>query len=290
MMGFGAWIARQPEKASWGSPIHSPMRRLRTIFNAEAMEAAAAHTHKPPDVWLPETQVMVGRDQSGLYVAAKGGHNDESHNHNDIGEFVVYVDGLPLLVDAGVETYTRKTFSPQRYEIWTMQSAYHNLPTIDGIQQAPGADFAARDVVYEADEAQAALTLDIAGAYPPEAGLKRWVRTIRLVRGQSVMVEDDYELDHVPRSLVLSLLTPSRVSLETAGCISLSRAELPDGRVSASGEVLYDADKFSPSIEVIPITDSRMSSVWGEQLFRILLRVVDLKARDTWTLDIRGTR
>ncbi|HLU12277.1 MAG TPA: hypothetical protein VK003_21545, partial [Oceanobacillus sp.] len=183
-----------------------------------------------------------------------------------------------------------KTFSPQRYEIWTMQSAYHNLPTIDGIQQAPGADFAARDVLYEADEAQAALTLDIAGAYPPEAGLKRWVRTIRLVRGQSVMVEDDYELDHVPRSLVLSLLTPSHVSLANAGCISLSRADLPDGRVSASGEVLYDADKFSPSLEVIPITDSRMSSVWGEQLFRILLRVVDLKARDTWTLDIRGTR
>ncbi len=87
----------------------------------------------------------------GLTVAAKGGHNDESHNHNDVGEFVVYCDGKPLLIDAGVETYSRKTFSPQRYEIWTMQSAYHNLPTIDGVQQAPGAAFAARDVTYSGE-------------------------------------------------------------------------------------------------------------------------------------------
>ena len=46
----------------------------------------------------------------------------------------------------GVESYTKKTFSPQRYEIWTMQSAWHNLPTFDGVQQLPGAEYAAREV------------------------------------------------------------------------------------------------------------------------------------------------
>ena len=89
------------------------------------------------DVFLPEIQVMAARDQGGtaqgLYVAAKGGNNDESHNHNDVGNFVTYIDGKPVLVDVGVETYTRKTFSPQRYEIWTMQSGYHSLPTINGV-------------------------------------------------------------------------------------------------------------------------------------------------------------
>lgn len=137
------------------------------------------------DVWLPDIQVMAARDaegnSNGFYLAAKGGHNDESHNHNDIGNFVVFIDGRPLLVDAGVETYTARTFSDRRYEIWTMQSAYHSLlPTIDGVQQAPGATFAARNVVYAMDDAIAALTLDIAAAYPPTAKLASWRRTVTL--------------------------------------------------------------------------------------------------------------
>src|SRR5690606_39553860 len=45
------------------------------------------------DVWLSEIQVMAARDQGGtpdgFYLAAKGGNNHESHNHNDIGNFVV---------------------------------------------------------------------------------------------------------------------------------------------------------------------------------------------------------
>ena len=52
----------------------------------------------------------------------------------------------------GVETYTAKTFSPQRYEIWTMQSAFHNCPTIDGVMQSAGRQFAASDVAYRAGD------------------------------------------------------------------------------------------------------------------------------------------
>lgn len=66
-------------------------------------------------------------------MAAKGGHNDESHNHNKMGQFIVYYDGKSVFIDIGVGTYTEKTFSPKLYEIWTMQSAYYNLPTMDNI-------------------------------------------------------------------------------------------------------------------------------------------------------------
>ena len=72
----------------------------------------------------------------GLCLAAQGGTNGQSHNHNDVGNFVVYADGLPAIIDVGVETYTAKTFSSPRYGIWTMQSAYHNCPTIDGVMPA----------------------------------------------------------------------------------------------------------------------------------------------------------
>lgn len=47
------------------------------------------------DIWLPETRVMVACDAAGssqgYYLAVKGGHNDESHNHNDVGHFIIYI-------------------------------------------------------------------------------------------------------------------------------------------------------------------------------------------------------
>lgn len=293
MAAFGAWAAQTTPFgiSSWGRPIESLMRWLRAIFSAAEIAQAEAYPPQPRDVWLPNTEVMVARDRArsaaGFYVAAKGGHNNESHNHNDIGEFVVYLNGQPVLIDAGVETYSRKTFSPQRYEIWTMQSAYHNLPTIDGFQQQPGQAFAARNVSYTAADDQAALTLDIAGAYPPEAGLKHWTRTIRLIRGQSITVQDDYELDHAPRSLVLNLLTASRVSLDAPGLIRLSAAALPGGRSSGSAVIRYNSEQFDASVEPIAITDERMGCAWGGCIYRILLTARHPSVRDAYALEIR---
>ena len=66
-----------------------------------------------------------------------------------------------MLIDVGVETYTAKTFSGSRYDIWTMQSAFHNLPTMNGVMQKNGRDFRAKDVRYEAGDARAVFSLDI---------------------------------------------------------------------------------------------------------------------------------
>lgn len=293
MMAFGAWTAARNDAVprSWGRPIESLMRWLPIIFYTEEIAQAEAYPPQPREVWLPVIEMMAARDHAGssdgLYVAAKGGHNDESHNHNDIGEFLAFVDGRPLLVDAGVETYSRKTFSDQRYEIWTMQSAYHHLPTINGVQQAPGAHFAARDVAFEAGEAVTQFSLDIGGAYPPEAGVKHWRRTIRLRRGQAIEVVDDYALNHAPQSLTMSLLTPSEVSLATPGQIALTPAELPDGRQSAAGIVAYDAARFTPSVETIAITDQRMNGVWGQHLYRIVLTALSPTQEGLWILTVK---
>ena len=54
-----------------------------------------------------------------MFVAAKGGFNNESHNHNDVGTFSLYVNTIPVIIDAGVGTYTKQTFGKDRYTIWT---------------------------------------------------------------------------------------------------------------------------------------------------------------------------
>ncbi len=296
MQAIGGWLAQRqqlfdpptPPAPYRGGSSRSMPRQLSTIFTLNDMLDAEAYAPLPRDAWLPVIEVMIARDQAGsaagFYVAAKGGHNAESHNHNDIGQFVVYMDGLPLLVDAGVETYTARTFGPNRYDIWTMQSGYHNLPTINGVMQSPGEQFNARNVSYHADDASATFSLDIAPAYPESLGLKSWQRTIILQRGQHIDITDRYELSAPPDSLTLSLITACTVDLTTAGTVKLSSMPLTDGRESGSGVLTYDAATFAATVEEIAIDDARLLSTWGPRLYRIILTVNNPQQQDSWSL------
>ena len=289
MMALGAWAAGHQEIAKKGLS-DSIGRQLPALFDLSDLLDAEPAQPLVRDIWLPEIQVMTARDRSGspdgLYVAAKGGHNAESHNHNDVGNFVVYIDGKPVLVDAGVEAYTRKTFGPNRYDIWTMQSAYHSLPTVNGVMQDPGKTFAAKDVAYKADDDAAELTLDIADAYPEAAGIVSWVRTVRLNRGKDVQVTDAYELKALTGDLYLSLLTPCEAALEAPGSIALKGASFGKGRISGAAHIHYDAETFSATTEAVAITDGQLGSVWGERLTRIILQAVAPDSTDCWTLRI----
>ena len=59
--------------------------------------------------------------------------------------WVLYINSIPVFLDAGVGTYTRKTFSSERYSIWTMQSNYHNLPMINGVPEHVAVRYAIRN-------------------------------------------------------------------------------------------------------------------------------------------------
>ena len=301
MMALGAWIAqkldlRQERSATIQRGKRMSLGRLLpTLFWLDEIAAVEPRQPLPRDVWLDEIEVAAARDRAGtsegLYLAAKGGHNAESHNHNDVGNWILYVDGKPLIVDAGVETYTRKTFSPQRYEIWTMQSGYHSLlPTIDGVMQAPGKRFAARNAGHQANDAQATFTLDIAAAYPPEAKIARWEREVTLVRGKRVTVADSYALKAPAQEIVLSLLTPSTVDLSQEGIIRLSEASLPGDKRSGDGQIVYDVSRFAVTTEAVPITDTRLGGVWGKSLNRIVFTACEPALEDSWTFEFRKTK
>ena len=96
--------------------------------------------------------------------------------------------GTNVLIGVGV--YTKATFRPnERYGIWTMQSGFHTLlPTVDGVMQAAGREFAARDVSCEVTGEAAALSLDMAPAYPQTAGIQSWKRRIVIKFFCSAMV------------------------------------------------------------------------------------------------------
>ncbi|MEZ4615153.1 MAG: heparinase II/III family protein [Caldilineaceae bacterium] len=234
---------------------------------------------------------MVARDQAGSTGSLCGsqrGHNAESHNHNDIGNFIIYVDGKPVIVDADVETYTAKTFSAQRYEIWTMQSAYHSLlPTIDGVQQLPGYAYKATNVHYQATDRQVTFALDINAAYPDEANIDQWRRTITFRREQEVVIRDEYALATTPQEVVLTIVTPAAVDLEKAGEIRFDERSILGDRVAGTGTLSYDSTIFTASTETIPISDERLGGTWGESLTRVVLRAVQPPQNGEW--DFRFT-
>ena len=266
--------------------LSSPGRTLPMLFNLT--ELLAADRSSPPllrDVWLGNTdlEMMAARDTagstSGLFVAAWASHNGQSHNHNDVGNFVLYADGRPIIVDVGRPTYTRQTFSRDRYKIWAMQSDYHNLPTINGRTQGAGRSYAAKDVRYRADDASAQLEADIAPSYPGEAGVVSWVRTVRLVRGSHAEISDDFRLNEPGESIVLGLITPCEVSNPEAG-----QLRLRDRAADVGVRLQYEPATLAVEVETIEPLDLKLAEMWGPRLQRILLRRDSPQAQGTWSL------
>jgi len=238
-------------------------RDLRTMALSTEMRGADKRAPLVGEAWFPGIQVLAARRRegtaAGLYLAAQGGHNAESHNHNDVGNFIVYADGQPAIVDVGPEGYTAKTFSAQRYEIWTMRSAYHNCPLIHGVEQHEGRAFAARDVDCQLAPAGPRLRMDLAAAYPPAAGAQRWMRTWTMDRAaNAIAIEDEWSLAAAGK-LELTLM-------------AAAEPHAGEGLVELQGRVRIAHDRaWTPVIEPIEITDEDLRNVWGARLWRIRL-------------------
>jgi hypothetical protein len=295
LAGFGSFLAarRGPYGPDEVPRYGSLARVLPALLGAADLAATPPVEPLDGEVWLPDLQMMAARERpgssQGLYVAAWGGHNAQSHNHNDVGNVIVYADGMPVLVDVGVEQYTSKTFSDRRYEIWTMQSAWHNLPVVNGVDQGAGAEFRARDVAFAPGRDAIRLSLDIAPAWPPEAKVARWRREVTLDRRKrEVVLAEDYALGEAREGVRLHFVTPLAPDVSTPGRVGLAR---PGGTsVSGGATLLYDARRFAAGVEEKAVTDARLRPVWGERLYRVVLTARDRAPRGSHRIVVRAAR
>lgn len=267
MVQFGQWMYQHfPNTDVTG---FQRMRRLENILLAKNIEQN--NTYEPvKDTWISDIQFMAARTPEGLYLAAHGGHNAESHNHNDVGDFILYANGQPMIVDAGRGNYTARTFSNKRYELWFTQSEYHNLPIVNGIAQKAGREFEAQNVLCTRTDKEARLELDIAAAYPKEAGIQIWKRTISLHRATNqVKLMDAYNLAAKPTDLKQIFMTICDVNTSKQGKIALKGAK--DTEI----ELNYDAALWTVSTEQ-PSTEgmeyASFKNKWtGRKITRIIL-------------------
>ena len=225
-------------------------------------------------VWLNNLQVFTARSKpnsvSGFYFAAKGGHNDESHNHNDIGSFMLYANGSPLLIDLGVEQYTGKTFSSDRYEIWTMQSAFHNLPTINGVMQKEGREYSASSVKRISEKK---FSLDIAKAYPEEAQIKTWQRIVELEKNNKFSVTEFYDL-YKNDNISITLMIYGNCT------INKNKDLIITGYNGDQFQVLYDKKHLDIKLEFYPIEDEWLKENWTNGVTRVSMKVKNFKLKD----------
>lgn len=292
MAGYGARLAQERRlgDTTLAGRFGVLGRVLPGLFVMREMLEARPVDPYIRDSWFGGTQVMIARSREGssdgLFLAAQGGHNEESHNHNDVGNVIVALDGEPLIIDVGVETYTAKTFSPDRYSIWTMQSGYHNLPTINGVEQRDGRAFAATDVRYHADDRRATLSMELAGAYPPEAGIRTWQRTSTLERGKEVVIRDAWELSAVREPVRFTYMTCREPVAGARGELLLGPA--PAMGLTSRAVLHFDGDRYTAAIERIGIHDPQLRASWGEALWRIQLTGTGKSAADSTVVRIRA--
>lgn len=266
---FGAW-ATQRNPPSYVVKGNHRYRQILNLFARPSAMQTTARPARPATAYLADVQMMVARVGKGLFRAAHGGHNAESRNHNDVGDFILYADGQPVIVDAGAGTYTSKTFSKQRYALWFTQSGYHNLPTINGFEQRAGRVYQARNVRFDSTAQEKSKQMDIAPAYPTEARARLFQRTIRLRNNGELRIEDAYEIDSARVSLTQSFLTVCPVSQTQPGQLTFQTAT---GRIVT---MHYVASDWQISVETVPLDqpdDVKFGVSWANRpMYRIRLR------------------
>ncbi|WP_256972519.1 heparinase II/III-family protein [Saccharibacillus sp. O23] len=223
---------------------------------------------------------------AGLFAfSAKGGTNAESHNHNDLGHFIVHAGGETLLTDLGPGVYTQDYFGPERYKYLNTSSRGHSVPVINGQEQSDGHERRARILRSDNDGEGLHFDLELTTAYGEEAGLSSYIRHFvwQAENGRSsasLAVRDVFEF--------ASEAAESGGSEIVEHFVSLHRPELSPGAVVWQGErgrveLNYDASVFEPSVEQL---ESNAHLGQMQNVYRTALTARNLPQRfvGEWTL------
>jgi hypothetical protein len=183
---------------------------------------------------------------TGLAAAFKGGHNNQPHNHNDLGSFVIVCDGESVLSDLGTDAYVKSTFSPRRYTSSVMNSFGHPVPLVAGKLQLSGADARAVTVRNEFTDTTDLWEIDITSAYAPDVpALEKLTRTFLYTRSAADAPQGRVEIidrikfrDGQPRSFGTALVFRPRQTWSALPAAGLSagrsglRVRAPSGNTS----------------------------------------------------------
>ncbi len=197
-------------------------------------------TPPSPVSFFKDAGVLICRsvDGAGNHFGAsiKGGHNLELHNHNDVGSYVIVVNGSSLVGDYGGEVYTRRTFSNDRYLSKMLNSYGHSVPMVAGLLQKNGRD--AQAIILEStfSDDVTSILFDISSCYDTK-------ELISLTRR--------FTFNHLERRLTIADTVEFR-SPQTFEDAIVSNAKFD---IASKSEIVFHDDKSS-LIANISVTES----------------------------------
>ena len=248
LMNFCAAV--YADRTSKSDPLYCRKGTIRHIFYYDRflheLESykASLPIHSRLEI-LPDVE-LAGIRNGDLLIFAKGGHTDESHNHNDIGSFVFHDREKPVLVDVGIGTYTRFTFSEHRYDMipW-VKGENHIIPAFDGITQQYGRE-------YHTDSFNAtedSITVSFASAYPKEAGLISLERKLSFTENGMKCV-DRFEREGDKRGKVREVF------------VSVLPVEIKGNAAIIDKKYRLSASAGSIGSEFVPFEDKTLENDW----------------------------
>lgn len=150
-------------------------------------------------------QWLICKSQNEVAMAMKGGHNDEPHNHNDVGAFIYNYRGVDFITDLGAGEYTRDYFNENRYTIFCNQSLSHSVPIINKSVQKNGPNFRANQCILK-DEFK--MQIEFSNAYHIEE-LEGLFRTINMnPKDGQLWLHDEFIFKKTNNVIVERFMTP----------------------------------------------------------------------------------
>lgn len=181
----------------------------------------------PSCALLPCAQWLIWKNQDGNGFAVKGGHNNENHNHNDVGHFLCAWQGELLLTDLGAGEYTKDYFREGRYQILCNRSLGHSVPLINDCEQCAGSAYRADEFSWNREKGQ--LTISFADAYPKGAidKLTRIIAHESTDTEMGLSVTDTFLASEQTAKITENLITPFRPEIvqDTDGIQVLIKGE-----------------------------------------------------------------
>jgi len=183
---------------------------------------------QPGSWYLPNAQWFISRSVSSagsFGFAAKGGSNDEPHNHIDVGHFILLAGNDPAVAaDLGSGEYTADYFGEGRYEYDCNGAQGHSLPIVSGHRQQAGGNSRAKMSEAATGEREDHFSLELADCYPSESGLQSFKRSFVLRKDElpTLTVTDAFAFEEGGGQVTEVIITRCQPTLAEDGRIVLA--------------------------------------------------------------------
>lgn len=249
-------VKKKPgKKVSYGRRYHSQIRLLAmavawfdercTDFVPDKLPLAAVFRGRQDIVAMRSSWT----DTNALFVGFKGGHNQTSHGHMDIGSFVLDADGVRWAIDLGADHYrlpgySNKTDGGPGWRYYRRSVKSHNTLVIGGKLQL-AADSESNVVAFHSSPTRSHAVVDMSKPYRRQA--KKLLRGVAMFDRQSVLVQD--EITSPENSEIRwAMVTRAKIKIES------QRAVLTQDGKTLHVEILEPTDAIFKIISTTPPT------------------------------------